>query len=160
MKNIINNVTWFTRGLFLKLCPTPMTVFTKTVPGFGEMTCKAKNLKSCKTWKMTVPHCLFWDNVSVILPDPWKNDEELQTLQDLYKMLQDESDLIKKAITEQVPDPKFLKNYDEVWMEIHLYDIDGKTLFSFVNITYQTEDDLLFVAISIEKNGEVTVDIN
>lgn len=133
--------------------------FTKVFPGIGKMTGRGVNVSKCREWYMTIPHYLCWDNVKVCIKEELKNDNDLEVFAMLYKMMNDQADEIFASVKSKINEPSLLKNVDQVEMELHIFDFDGKTKHQYVCLSYNT--DRFYATIFVEDEcKDILVDLN
>lgn len=157
--NFFRGCRYFCLGVIEMIRQKRMQTFTKVFPGIGQMTGRGVSVKKCRGWHMTLPHYLCWDNVKVSITEGWRDDSNLQVFASLYKMMNEHAEEILASVKAQIKDPDILKNVDQVEMELHNFDLDGKTKHQYVCLSYNT--DRFYVTIFVEDDGkDVLVDLN
>lgn len=97
--------------------------------------------------------------MKVSITEGWKDDNDLQVFASLYKMMNEHAEEILASVKAKIKDPDILKNVDQVEMELHNFDLDGKTKHQYVCLSYNT--DRFYVTIFVEDEGkDVLVDLN
>lgn len=126
--------------------------FTRVFPGIGEMTGKGTSISKCKAWHMTLPHYLCWDDVKVCITEKWKDENDLMDFASSYRMMTDQADEILASVKRQTEDLDILKNSDQVEMELHNLDLDGRTRHPYVCLSINTERS--YTTILVEDGGK------
>lgn len=159
IKNFFRGCRYFCIGVIEMNRQKRMQTFTKVFPGIGQMTGRGVSINKCKAWHMTLPHYLCWDNVRVSITEVWKDENDLELFASLYKMMTDHAEEILASVKTQIKDPGILNNVDRVEMELHNFDLDGKTKHQYVCLSYNT--DRFYTTIFVEDDGKnVLVEIN
>lgn len=159
IKNFFRGCRYFCLGIIEMNRQKRTQTFTKVFPGIGEMTGRGVSINKCRGWYMTLPHYLCWDEVKVSIRDKWKDENDLKAFALLFKMMNDHTDEILASVKKQIKDPDIFKNVDQVEMELHNFDLDGKTKHQYVCLSYNT--DRFYVTIFVEDEGkDVLVDFN
>ena len=109
-----------------------MQTFTKVFPGIGQMTGRGVSINKSRGWFMILPQYLCWNNVKVSITEGWKDENDLQVFASLYTMMNEHGEKILDSVKTQMKDPDILKNVDLVEMELHSFDLDGKTRHQYV----------------------------
>lgn len=126
--------------------------FTRVFPIIGEMTGKGTSISKCKTWYMTLPHYLCWKDVKVCISERWKDEKDLQDFASSYSMMIDQADEILASVKRQTEDSDILKIADQVEMELHNLDLDGRTRHPYVCLSINTERS--YTTILVEDGGK------
>lgn len=152
IKNFFRGCRYFCLGIKEMNRQKRTKTFTKQFPAIGEMTGKGVSINKCKGWFTTLPHYLCWDNVRVSITERWTDDKDLEAFATLFRMMNNHADEILATVKEQIKDPDILKNVDQVEMELHNFDLDGKTKHPYVCLNYNTER--FYTTIFIEDDGK------
>lgn len=152
IKNIFKGCRYFCLGVIEMNRQKRMQTFTKVFPGIGQMTGRGISISKSRGWYMTLPQYLCWNNVKVSITEGCKDDDDLQVFASLYKMMNEHAEEILASVETQIKDPDILKNVDQVEMELHNFDLDGKTRHQYVCLSYNTER--FYITIFVEDDGK------
>lgn len=152
IKNFFKGCRYFCLGLIEMNRQKRTKTFTRVFSGIGEMTGKGTSPSKCRAWYMTMPHYLCWNDVKVCITEKWKDENDLKSFALLYRMMIDQADVILASVKKQTEDPDILKNDDQVEMELHNLDLDGKTKHPYVCLSINTERS--YATILVEDGGK------
>ena len=131
-KNFFRGCRYFWLGVIEMNRQKRMQTFTKVFPGIGQMTGRGVSINKSRGWFIILPQNHWRNNIKDSITEGWKDENDLQVFASLYTMMNEHGEKILDSVKTQMKDPDILKNVDLVEMELHNFDLDGKTRHQYV----------------------------